>query len=129
MWGYEGSKAIPTAPLGGPPYRATGVIRPPHFVRGNDPEHPKMRIPVRSRDVAHTVNILPENSEWKDHDSDADEGHPNWPVIRLQEMNSSEISEDIWDKCKDTCVPPHPRPPGGPAPPRRCEGFSCIHTV
>ena len=43
----------------GPPYRATGVIRPPYYVGGEDKEHPGMVIPVEGREWAHTVNPAP----------------------------------------------------------------------
>jgi len=84
----------------GPPYRATGVIRPPYYVRGEDKDHPGMVIPMESREVAHTVNLMPENKEWKDHDSEGDDGHPNQAVLRLKELDSSELSADIWEKGK-----------------------------
>lgn len=50
-------------------YKADALQDPQHWVRGEDPAHPNMRLPVDIED-AHTVNIMPENSFWKDHDSD-----------------------------------------------------------
>jgi hypothetical protein len=81
-------------------YRATHPIKPGHWIRSEDPDHPvsaslpssfleaclrdgllflchdlfvvprqNMRIHVAEKD-AHRANLLPENSYWKDHDSD-----------------------------------------------------------
>ena len=50
-------------------YKANAVQLPQHWVRSEDPAHPKMRIPIDLED-AHSMNVMPENSFWKDHDSD-----------------------------------------------------------
>ena len=48
--------------------RATKMVRAPYWIRSADPNHPKMRTYVDRR-KAHTANLVPENSFWKDHDS------------------------------------------------------------
>jgi DNA-directed RNA polymerase subunit M/transcription elongation factor TFIIS len=75
-------------------YKADSLKLPQHWVRGDDPDHTAMRVPVDPED-AHTLNIMPENAMWKDHDSDQDEGHPNWKVERLLDMDSQEMSQDM----------------------------------
>ena len=56
-------------------YRANALVRPQHWVGSEDPAHPQMRTPVDLED-AHTMNVMPENSFWKDHDSDVSSPPP-----------------------------------------------------
>lgn len=75
--------------------RAANALQlPQYWVRGDDPAHPKMRIPV-DLEKANTVNVMPENCLWKDHDSDQDEGHPNWTVERLEDLDDEQLSEEM----------------------------------
>jgi len=94
-WTHIEQKPVPKGTTKGR-YQATRRIRPPYWVRSDDPNHPNMRIYVDPRD-AHTVNLLPENSHWKDHDSEVDDGHPNERVLTTLDQNSSEASEAFWD--------------------------------
>ena len=50
-------------------YKANALVLPQHWIRGDDPGHPGMKMNV-DLERAHTANIMPENSLWKDHDSD-----------------------------------------------------------
>lgn len=50
-------------------FKANALDLPGHWVRSEDPEHPRMRCPVELKD-AHSMNTMPENSFFKDHDSD-----------------------------------------------------------
>jgi len=49
------------------------------------------------KEKAHTLSLMPENTYWKDHDSENDGVHPNWAVIRQEAMNSSECDRDDWN--------------------------------
>jgi len=98
-WTRVEQKPVPPGTTKGR-YQATRRIRPPHYVLADDPDHPEMRIPMDPR-YAHTANLLPENSRWKDHDSDADEGHPNADVLTALDQNSTEASEAFWNLLED----------------------------
>lgn len=50
-------------------YRADGIIMPAHAVRSADPDHPDMKTYI-DRESAHTMCLMPENTFWKDHDSE-----------------------------------------------------------
>jgi len=50
-------------------FKANALDLPGHWVRSEDPAHPRMRCPVDLKD-AHSMNAMPENSFFKDHDSD-----------------------------------------------------------
>jgi hypothetical protein len=105
---------IPSRPL-----RPTAILKPCHYIRSPDPAHPDMRTYIE-RDKAMSANLLPENSYFKDHDSQvldvlygivlmknerrllqADGGHPNHLVIKRMKMNDTEISDHIWDLLKE----------------------------
>jgi hypothetical protein len=67
---------------------ADAAERPQHWVRSEDPAHPNMRTSVDLED-AHAVNVMPENSFWKDHDSDVRTsplGLPHAARARAREM-------------------------------------------
>eukprot|EP00283_Hemiselmis_rufescens_P008696 CAMPEP_0173424158 /NCGR_PEP_ID=MMETSP1357-20121228/4144_1 /TAXON_ID=77926 /ORGANISM="Hemiselmis rufescens, Strain PCC563" /LENGTH=335 /DNA_ID=CAMNT_0014387333 /DNA_START=146 /DNA_END=1149 /DNA_ORIENTATION=+ len=98
-WTRVEQKPVPPGTTKGR-YQATFRIRPPTYVRSEDPNHPDMRIPVDPR-YAHTVNLLPENSLWKDHDSEQDEGHPNADVLTALDQNTTEESEAFWKVLED----------------------------
>ncbi len=38
---------------------------------------------------------------WLTDGGQDDGGHPNWNVIRLEAMNSSECDRDVWNKIED----------------------------
>ena len=50
------------------PLRPTAILKPKHYIRSADPAHPEMRTYI-DEDNAMSANLLPENSYWKDHDS------------------------------------------------------------
>lgn len=58
-----------------------------------------MRIYI-DEETAHTANLLPENSFWKDHDSEYDSGHPNQKNVELLARNETENEQYFWDQLK-----------------------------
>ena len=50
-------------------FKANALDLPGHWVRSEEPAHPRMCCPVDLKD-AHSMNAMPENSFFKDHDSD-----------------------------------------------------------
>eukprot|EP00281_Chroomonas_sp_CCMP1168_P025220 CAMPEP_0206238182 /NCGR_PEP_ID=MMETSP0047_2-20121206/14679_1 /ASSEMBLY_ACC=CAM_ASM_000192 /TAXON_ID=195065 /ORGANISM="Chroomonas mesostigmatica_cf, Strain CCMP1168" /LENGTH=357 /DNA_ID=CAMNT_0053662701 /DNA_START=43 /DNA_END=1113 /DNA_ORIENTATION=- len=78
-------------------YRATERIKPPHWIRSEDPDHPNMRIYIDERN-ANTANMEPENTYWKDHDSNFESGD-GMDAVRMCELrNSSEASDFFWQQ-------------------------------
>lgn len=94
MWSRVEQKPVKPGSTKGR-YQATARTRPMTWVRSGDPDHPNMRIPME-HGQERTANLLPENSYWKDHDSELDGGHPNERVLNFLAMNSSEASDDFW---------------------------------
>jgi hypothetical protein len=114
-----GPRVLARGPFAPRSLRPTAVIKPCHYIKPMDPNHPNMRTYIDA-DRAHTANLLPENSFWKDCDSQvtwalsisfllrfqlfrnfqAEEEHPNALVLRRMQMNDSEISDHIWDALK-----------------------------
>jgi len=84
-------------------YQATRRIYPISYVKSGDPDHPNMRTNVRPGEE-HQVNLQPENTFWKDHDSEQDGGHPNANVLTVLEQNSTEMSEAFWEHVKECDV-------------------------
>lgn len=84
-------------------YQATRRIYPLPYVKSEDPNHPEMRTHVQPGEE-HQMNLEPENTFWKDHDSEDDGGHPNADVLTVLEQNSTEMSNDFWDKIKELDV-------------------------
>jgi hypothetical protein len=98
--------------------RPTEIRKPCHYIKPMDPAHPNMRTYIDG-DRAISANLLPENSFWKDHDSEvtwiisqrlpsdlircsqADGGHPNGLVLKRKQMNDSEISDHVWEMLKE----------------------------
>ena len=64
-------------------FKANALDLPGHWVRGEDPAHPRMRGPVDLKD-AHSMNAMPENSFFKDHDSDV--SSPPHPCVLLSPL-------------------------------------------
>jgi len=64
-------------------FKANALDLPGHWVRSDDPAHPRMRRPVDVKD-AHTLSVMPENSFFKDHDSDV--RLPLFPCARARAL-------------------------------------------
>ena len=50
-------------------YKANALQLPQHWVKSEDPAHPRLRCPVDAAD-SYAVNVMPENAFFKDHDSE-----------------------------------------------------------
>ncbi len=67
----EGSHELSTSTRSKLPrlFRPTEIRKPCHYIKPMDPAHPNMRTYIEA-DRALSANLMPENSFWKDHDSE-----------------------------------------------------------
>ena len=74
-------------------YRPTEALRPSPYVLSDDPNHPNMRT-YYSHGQEHTANLMPENTFFKDHDSEV-------LLALLLDQSISFLSDDCVVCCED----------------------------